>query len=65
VLYGTGALRFNKETRELERDGGVQYTIKDGIVFDARQLLKDVEQMVRQAKEEADMAPDADLELTK
>jgi len=65
VLYGTGTLRFNKETRELERDGGVQYTIKDGIVFDARQLLKDVEQMVRQAKEEADMAPDADLELTK
>jgi N-acetylglucosamine kinase-like BadF-type ATPase len=30
-----------------------------------RQLLADVEEMVRQAKEEAGMAPDADLELTK
>ena len=64
VLYGTGALRFNKETRKLERVGGVQYTIKDGIVYDAQQLLKDVEQMVQEAKEEAGMAPDADLELT-
>jgi imidazolonepropionase-like amidohydrolase len=64
VLYGTGALRFNKDTRELERAGGVRYTIKDGIVYDARRLLKDVEEMVREAKEEAGMAPDADLELT-
>lgn len=65
VLYGTGALHFNKDTRELERVGGVQYTIKDGIVFDAPQLLSDVEEMVRQAKEEAGMAPSAPLELTK
>ena len=64
VLYGTGALRFNKETRTLERAGGVDYTIKDGIVFDAERLLQDVAQMVRAAKEEAGMAPDADLELT-
>jgi hypothetical protein len=64
VLYGTGALRFNKEARTLERAGGVDYTIKDGIVFDAEQLLKDVEDMVRQAKRDAGMAPDAELELT-
>jgi hypothetical protein len=64
VLYGTGALRFNKETRVLERAGGVDYTIKDGIVFDAEQLLKDVEEMVREAKQDAGMAPDAELELT-
>ena len=42
----------------------MRYTIKDGIVYDARQLLADVEEMVRQAKEEAGMSPDADLELT-
>lgn len=65
VLYGTKALRFNKDTRELERTGGVDYTIKDGIVYDAEKLLSDVEQMVREAKTEAGMAPDADLELTK
>jgi hypothetical protein len=64
VLYGTGALRFNKETRTLERVGGVDYTIKDGIVFDAGRLLQDVEEMVRAAKNEAGIAPDADLGLT-
>jgi hypothetical protein len=64
VLYGTKALKFNKDTRELRRVGGVDYTIKDGIVFDAERLLQDVAQMVRTAKEDAGMAPDADLELT-
>jgi len=64
VLYGTGALRFNKEARALERAGGVDYTIKDGLVFDAEQLLEDVGQMVREAKQEAGMNPDAELELT-
>jgi cytosine/adenosine deaminase-related metal-dependent hydrolase len=63
VLYGTKALKFNKGTRQLERVGGVDYTIKDGIVFDAQRLLNDVEQMVRSAKREAGIAPDADLKL--
>ncbi|NBQ37709.1 MAG: amidohydrolase, partial [Synechococcus sp.] len=39
VLYGTGWIRLNDDTQEVERVGGVKYTIKDGIVFDARQLL--------------------------
>ena len=46
VLYGTGAMRLNTETDEIERVGGVQYTIKDGIVYNAKKLLKDVRQMV-------------------
>ena len=46
VLYGTGALRLNDETDEMERVGGVEYTIKDGIVYDAEKLLEDVRQMV-------------------
>lgn len=50
VLYGTGAPRLNDETGENERVGGIAYTIKDGIVYDARQLLADVREMVRQAK---------------
>ncbi|MEX2471222.1 MAG: amidohydrolase [Gemmatimonadota bacterium] len=50
VLYGTGAPRLNDETGENERVGGIVYTIKDGIVYDARQLLADVREMVRQAK---------------
>lgn len=50
VLYGTGAPRLNDETGETERVGGIVYTIKDGIVYDARQLLADVREMVRRAK---------------
>jgi len=51
VLYGTGAARLN-DAGEVERVGGVRYTIKDGIVYDAKQLLADVREMVREAKEE-------------
>jgi imidazolonepropionase-like amidohydrolase len=53
VLYGTGSIRVN-DTNQVVRVGGVVYTIKDGIVYDARQLLNDVKEMVRKAKEEAD-----------
>ncbi len=54
VLYGTGAVKLNDETGEVERVGGVEYTIKDGIIFDAKQLLKDVEEMVKKQKAERD-----------
>ncbi|MCC5906681.1 MAG: hypothetical protein JJU13_10760 [Balneolaceae bacterium] len=52
-LNGRGAIRVNEEN-EVVRLGGVKYTIKDGILFDAKQLLKDVEEMVRESKEELD-----------
>ena len=50
VLYGTGAPKLNDDTGENERVGGISYTIKDGIVYDAKQLLADVREMVREAK---------------
>ena len=50
VLYGTGAERLNDETGLTERVGGVRYTIQDGIVYDAKELLADVRRMVEQAK---------------
>ena len=50
TLYGTGALRLNDKTDKLERVGGVRWTIKDGIVYDAHQLLDDVAKMVADAK---------------
>jgi imidazolonepropionase-like amidohydrolase len=50
VLYGTGAVRLNDSTGVVERIGGVKYTIKDGIVYDAKQLLADVAKMVEAAK---------------
>lgn len=52
VLYGTGHVRLNDETQHPERVGGVKYTIKDGIIYDAKQLLRDVEEMVNEQKRE-------------
>lgn len=52
VLYGTGHMRLDRENGELKRVGGVAYTIKDGIVFDAKQLLSDVASMVSAAKDQ-------------
>lgn len=52
VLYGTGAVKLNDETGEVERVGGVRWTIKDGIVYDARQLLADVRAMVDEQEAE-------------
>ncbi|MDQ3282033.1 MAG: amidohydrolase family protein [Acidobacteriota bacterium] len=50
VLYGTGAIRVNDQTGKPERVGGVKYVVKDGIVYDAKALLADVERMVAAAK---------------
>jgi imidazolonepropionase-like amidohydrolase len=50
VLYGTGALKLTADN-EVVRVGGIKYTIKDGIIFDAKQLLQDVRDMVQAAKD--------------
>ncbi|MCZ6796087.1 MAG: amidohydrolase family protein [Planctomycetota bacterium] len=50
VLYGTGALKLDDNNQPI-RVGGVKYTIKDGIVYDAKKLLGDVRRMVREAKD--------------
>ena len=51
VLYGTGAIKLT-ESNEVVRVGGVKYTIKDGVIYDAKKLLLDVKQMVDAQKEE-------------
>jgi hypothetical protein len=50
VLYGTGAIRLDDDNVS-QRVGGVRYTIKGGVVYDAPQLLADVREIVRAAKE--------------
>lgn len=50
VLYGTGWMRVNDSNGSVERVGGVKYVMKDGILYDAKQLLKDVENIVSEAK---------------
>ena len=51
VLYGTGHYRLNADNQAI-RTQGVRYTIKDGIVYDAQQLLADVRALVEQAKQQ-------------
>ena len=51
TLYGTGHIKLDAEGK-LHRVGGVKYTIKDGIVYDAKQLLADVRKMVAEAKKD-------------
>lgn len=59
VLLGTGAIRVDAGNTPV-RVGGVRYTIKDGIVYDAKALLADVRRMVAEAKrrEGIDALPD-------
>ncbi len=50
VLYGNGTFRLNEKTGQSERVGGIKYTIKDGIVYDAKKLMADVAAMVEKQK---------------
>jgi hypothetical protein len=49
VLYGTGAIELTKDNK-IVRTGGVQFTIKDGIIYDAKKLLADVKKIVDEQK---------------
>ncbi len=49
VLYGTGAIRLTADNKII-RAGGVKFTIKDGIVYDAKKLLADVKKIVDEEK---------------
>ncbi len=51
VLYGTGAIKLTDDNKVV-RVGGVKYTIKDGIVYDAKKLLEDVKGIVDMSKKE-------------
>jgi len=49
VLYGTGAIKLTDDNKVV-RVGGVKYTIKDGIVYDAKKMLADVRKIVAEEK---------------
>lgn len=49
VLYGTGTVKLDENGNPI-KVGGVKYTIKDGIIYDAKKLLADVRRMVADAK---------------
>lgn len=50
TLYATGHVKLDDNNQPITV-GGVKYTIKDGIVFNAQELINDVKQIVKQAKE--------------
>jgi hypothetical protein len=52
LLFGTGTLRLNDQSGQTERVGGVVWTVKDGIIYDARKLRAEVREMVAKQKAE-------------
>ncbi len=52
VLYGTGAIKL-MDDNTVKRVGGIKYTIKDGIIYDAKKLLADVKKIVDEEKAKA------------
>lgn len=57
LLFGTGSIRLNDATGKVDRVGGVDYTIKDGIIYDAKALRAEVRAMVARQKAERGMPP--------
>jgi imidazolonepropionase-like amidohydrolase len=52
ALNGMGAVKLTDENK-VTRVGGVKYTVKDGIVYDAKKLLADVKKIVDEEKAKA------------
>lgn len=52
MLYGTGAMRLNDATRQIEWHRALRYTIKDGVIYDTAELLADVRAMVDKSWED-------------
>jgi hypothetical protein len=49
VLYGTGAIQVTPDN-QVVRVGGVKFTVKNGIVYDAKKMLDDVKKIVSNSK---------------
>lgn len=50
VLYGTGSERYDFAAGKVVSSTGIRYTIKDGVVFDAKLMLQQVQDMVATEK---------------
>ena len=62
TLYVTGAVRLNDALNKPERVGGIDYVVKDGILYDAKKLAADVAAH-RRGVEEGAGADDGAAEL--
>ncbi|NIB42443.1 amidohydrolase family protein [Pseudomaricurvus alkylphenolicus] len=50
VLYGTGHQMLDSDQGKMVTSKGILYTIKDGIVYDAKKMLEDVRELVFEQK---------------
>ncbi|MGI6642683.1 MAG: amidohydrolase family protein [Bacillota bacterium] len=50
LMYGGGLEQFLEDRVTKVRKGGVKWTIRDGVVFDAEALLREVEEYVQEQK---------------
>ncbi len=57
LLFGTGTMKLNDATGKAERVGGVAWTVKDGILYDARALRREIREMVAKAKADRGLPP--------
>ena len=57
LLFGTGTLKLNDATGQVERVGGVAYTVKDGIIYDARKLRAELRDRVAKQKAQRNLPP--------
>ncbi len=59
VLYATGHIRLDPETNKPVRVGGIDYVIKNGVVYDGLQLRASIQTMVADEKQRLGVAPGA------
>ena len=52
-LYPFGAINMNKDTEEMYRTKGIIHTIKDGVVYENKNLMREVERIVKESKKNA------------
>jgi imidazolonepropionase-like amidohydrolase len=57
LLFGTGTLRLDDASGQVERIGGIDYVMKDGILYDARKLRAEVREMVQREKTQRNIGP--------
>jgi len=55
TLYPFGTIRMDPETKEMYRTGGILHTIKDGIVIENDLMLTEIERIVAESWEGAEM----------
>lgn len=57
VLYATGHIKLDPETNEPARVGGIDYVVKNGVVYDGAELRASVKAMVGEEKQRLGLPP--------